>query len=660
MAEKERQPLQAKPNAEKKSDKKDENKLKSEDKPKEEGKEGEEAKEGEESEEEKQDERIQAFFRITLNSAPPAEKKEEEDKEDEAGTLEVSLTESLLPFVDKIPKEKLDISLTESLLPEPAPPPEKKEDTGLAIPLSESIFDLLKEEDQAKAEEKDKVRPAEGDSYVFDQRLGHIIGRPLLSLATRQHNYLEVVLNDPDGEIYAKIKDFKEVKAQIGFSDGKLQDKFTGVLSWVGRRLPDGTIIKAMDLGSTTGSSGFIDSNANKKITPEEIKEVLDNFGGDLSKAELGKPVQLKTALNSFPLSGPLLYSLEEVANDPNLYGNKNNQGGFVPSPKTLDSSLQPNPEVLTPSTSNASKTDKQKLKEMNASLNAISSINSVQNKPTSFLKSALSNIDGVKIDDADDIKIDKSGNVNFNDSWMSSLTADAAKKGQVVTTDEKGETKVSTVGTGRETGLIIDYNENRAVFKYTPKILQRTAFNNRSSFGSISISGWDVRNKTERGATLTVPDNPAGVSLIDVPEWGTLKMADPIFEGSSYTWGDATKNGSRKPTKEIMANIIGIAKAIQPLTEQTVGKGKKWTITSWYRDPASNRASGGVPNSNHLTGKAVDAYFPEYKQLFAKLRNGSAPKRVDKQLWNGGLADGGRAGKFIHLDIGEKRTWSY
>jgi len=30
-------------------------------------------------------------------------------------------------------------------------------------------------------------------------------------------------------------------------------------------------------------------------------------------------------------------------------------------------------------------------------------------------------------------------------------------------------------------------------------------------------------------------------------------------------------------------------------------------TLTSWYRDPARNRACGGVRNSGHLTGTAID-----------------------------------------------------
>jgi len=34
--------------------------------------------------------------------------------------------------------------------------------------------------------------------------------------------------------------------------------------------------------------------------------------------------------------------------------------------------------------------------------------------------------------------------------------------------------------------------------------------------------------------------------------------------------------------------------------------------VTSWYRDPAVNRAVGGVPNSFHLWGLALDIVAPD------------------------------------------------
>lgn len=36
-------------------------------------------------------------------------------------------------------------------------------------------------------------------------------------------------------------------------------------------------------------------------------------------------------------------------------------------------------------------------------------------------------------------------------------------------------------------------------------------------------------------------------------------------------------------------------------------------TVSSWYRSPALNQAVGGVPNSQHIKGEAVDFIAPHY-----------------------------------------------
>lgn len=41
---------------------------------------------------------------------------------------------------------------------------------------------------------------------------------------------------------------------------------------------------------------------------------------------------------------------------------------------------------------------------------------------------------------------------------------------------------------------------------------------------------------------------------------------------------------------------------------------GRSMYVTSWFRDPAVNKACGGISTSNHLTGTAMDFYYKDQK----------------------------------------------
>ena len=76
---------------------------------------------------------------------------------------------------------------------------------------------------------------------------------------------------------------------------------------------------------------------------------------------------------------------------------------------------------------------------------------------------------------------------------------------------------------------------------------------------------------------------------------------------------------------------------------------GRSHTVTSWYRCPKHNKAVGGVSNSQHLTGKAVDLKV-----------SGMPPRCVqtmmrDRWFKNGGV---GHYNTFTHVDTANKRTW--
>ena len=130
------------------------------------------------------------------------------------------------------------------------------------------------------------------------------------------------------------------------------------------------------------------------------------------------------------------------------------------------------------------------------------------------------------------------------------------------------------------------------------------------------------------------------------MPEWGALKMSDPIFPGCLYTWGDAPKEGNRKPQgKIVMQGIVEIAQKLMELhSTQAMNGGKKVEVTSWYRDPATNVAmSSSGANGPHTHGCAVDFWFEGYIQFYKKI----------EPTWKGGLAFAADSRTFIHIDLG-------
>ncbi len=119
-------------------------------------------------------------------------------------------------------------------------------------------------------------------------------------------------------------------------------------------------------------------------------------------------------------------------------------------------------------------------------------------------------------------------------------------------------------------------------------------------------------------------------------------------LESPHFSWGEATKGGSRIPESEtITRNIIKIATELEDVRDMFGGR--TITITSWYRPPAINRAVGGARFSKHIEGHAVDIIV-----------DGLDPRDVTRKLsetWDGGVGD---SPAFTHLDLGDKRRWDY
>ena len=84
------------------------------------------------------------------------------------------------------------------------------------------------------------------------------------------------------------------------------------------------------------------------------------------------------------------------------------------------------------------------------------------------------------------------------------------------------------------------------------------------------------------------------------------------------FTLGELTKSGSHPevyniPSHEAIANLTNLSKWLEVLRERA---GTPIIINSGYRSPQLNRKIGGAPNSNHLTGCAVDIRVDNMEQL--------------------------------------------
>lgn len=140
-------------------------------------------------------------------------------------------------------------------------------------------------------------------------------------------------------------------------------------------------------------------------------------------------------------------------------------------------------------------------------------------------------------------------------------------------------------------------------------------------------------------GPRITVP----GISR-------PVALNQPIYQGSNFSWAEATKGGDRIPRNaRITENIVTTAKRLDYLRNKV---NQPFIVTSWYRDPITNRRVGGASQSRHLGGDGVDFYVPGWssERLFNFLKH--------LHTNEGGLAPGRG---FVHIDRrGYAARWYY
>ncbi|MBD2096629.1 DUF882 domain-containing protein [Trichocoleus sp. FACHB-591] len=120
-----------------------------------------------------------------------------------------------------------------------------------------------------------------------------------------------------------------------------------------------------------------------------------------------------------------------------------------------------------------------------------------------------------------------------------------------------------------------------------------------------------DVRRMQQ--ARRDAPEAPPKPKPLILPKrpvrWtpGNIQLYASIIPNGTFSWAEATHGGTRMPPDQTTVDaIVRIARLAQQARERI---GRPFQVTSWYRPPEINARVGGVSNSRHIVGDAIDFY---------------------------------------------------
>ncbi|MEG3880181.1 hypothetical protein QT972_22735 [Microcoleus sp. herbarium7] len=479
---------------------------------------------------------------------------------------------------------------------------------------------------------------------------GDFLGSPKIVSATRQYSHARIMLNDLDEKIFKETGDQSECEVIIGFADGEKRTKLKGKIWSIGRIPPDCTVIMIVDPSAKLAGSATATNSAAEKPSelerPESVKTEAGKFWDSVVKPK---------ELDPFSKIAAELVADPKKATGTAKPGEKPDLSPVKPPEKTAEPAKK---EQFQASFKGQSPTfDKLMDKVKTASTQAKGdSLNYSTAERFSF--TGASSDSRLKFQNSTDFNTSKGGEILVGASPGHAAALEAIMQGDVIVVAQGDTLKQVGPGQGEPSGVILDYNGNRAVFIGKPEITKRSPLQLSSGQGAITVVAPNIEQKTINGATVATPGKPAQhpTGIVKIPSKGDIKLADPLSPGCPYTWGDMTRQGEfvtdLKPE-----HIEGAVKMSQYLTQWTAETGgKKWMITSWFRPSWYNlKVARSGANGPHTHGSAVDFWFEGFIKLYDKL----------DPSWPHGLAiapAGSPCGEFCHVDLtpSPMRRWAY